>query len=431
MRKVYYGWWIVGACSLILFVCAGIGFSTSPVFFDYLLRDISNNRRVISLAAALAALSAGLWSPVVGWILDRHGPRAVMLPGAVTLSAAFFLMGQISKPIHLHLLNMAIGLGLAATTILPCQTVVSRWFERRRGRAMGMITTGTAVGTVVWIWASSRMIKTIGWRSAYEALGIIIAVISIPLIFFVIRTSPQSMGLALDSSQDSTADPSGGTSHIAAEEPGYTMREAFRTPSFWLIVCATFFVVVASSGFGLHAVTFLSGQGMAHTRASDIWAATHLVSIAGRFFFGYLSEKYQKRYFASIANMSRTICIVALILFAVGTAPQATAIVLLVVVYGLGVGCNAVINPLLVSETFGVKSFGKIMGVLGLPYTIGMGLGMYGGGHLFYLQDSYNFAFAVFAVCFVVAGISIALAKPRFLLDGATGILQPEDQSVE
>ncbi|GAB4333893.1 MAG: MFS transporter [Candidatus Abyssubacteria bacterium] len=413
---IYYGWWIVGACSLILFVCAGIGFSTLPVFFDYLLEDISESRRVISFAGTIAAVAAGLSAPLVGWVVDRRGPRAVMLFGTVLLSVAFILLGGMTRPRQLHILYLLVGFGLTATTLIPCQTLISRWFELRRGRAMGIITMGNAVGTAVWIFVASRMIDAVGWRLTYGIFGIIIATVSLPLIFFVIRTSPQSMGMERGDQADLSENRKLSAGQLVVEEPGYTIMEVFRTASFWLIFSATFFVVFASSGFGLHAIPFLTEQGIPHTRASAIWMLVHLVSIVSRLFFGYVSEKYQKRYFASAANISRTVCLASLILFALGQVPGSAAVLLLVSIYGVGMGCNAVMNPLIISETFGVKSFGKIMGALALPYTIGMGLGMYAGGHLFDLLENYNVAFIVFAFSFVLAGISVAFARPHFLL---------------
>jgi MFS family permease len=141
------------------------------------------------------------------------------------------------------------------------------------------------------------------------------------------------------------------------------------------------------------------------------------VSIAARLFFGYLSERYQKRYFAAAANVSRLICIAALLLFAMNVAPFALAAGVLILVYGAGMGCNAVINPLVIGESFGLKSFARILGILGIPYTLGMALGMYSGGKLFDLRSDYILAFSVFGAGFLLAGICIYFAKPCLLFD--------------
>lgn len=418
-KKIYYGWWNVGAAFLTLFVCGGIGFSTFPVFLKYLADDMQWSRTSLSVASAIAALAAGFITPVVGGVIDRYGIRRVMLPGAALLAAAYLMLSRINSIYHLYALNLLVGAGLAATTILPSQTLVSRWFERQRGRAMGIVTTAGALGSMLWLPVSNKFIESYGWRTAYGIMGVIIGVVSLPLIYFVIRNSPESMGIRVDEhlAPPSDSAPSKRGPFRSGNEMGYSLREALGTGTFWLIVTATFFVVFASSGFGLHVIPFLSDSGLTPGYAAGIWAIVQGVSIVSRFLFGYLSERYQKRYFAAAANLSRVVSLSVLVLFAVSVAPLAAALALLVVIYGAGMGCNAVINPLIISESFGVKNFGKIMGFLGIPYTIGMALGMTMGGVLFDLENNYILAFGIFAVMFLIAGIAIAFAKPCFLLD--------------
>jgi MFS family permease len=418
--RIYYGWWVVGATFLTLFVCAGIGFSTFPVFLKYLEADMKWDRERLSIASAIAALAAGFTTPIIGGIIDRYGLRRVMLPGTVLLAAAYVLLGQVHSLLQFYILNLAVGVGLAATTILPSQTLVSRWFKRRRGRAMGIVTAANAFGSIIWISLTSRMIASYGWRQTYGIYGILMGIVSVPLIFFVIRNSPESMGLNIDGEDDSPSD-AVSAPVLRENEIGYSMRDALKTGTFWLIFGAIFFVQFAASGFGLHAVSFLSDSGLPNVRATDIWASVQFVSIAARFLFGYLSERYQKRYFAAAANVSRVISLAALVLFAASITPLAATLVLLVVVYGAGMGCNAVINPLIISESFGIKNFGKIMGFLGIPYTIGMALGMYAGGRLYVLRNDYIAAFGVFAAAFLLAGVAIFFAKPCMLLERKSG----------
>jgi MFS family permease len=343
-----------------------------------------------------------------------------MLPGAILLSASFLLLGSISSVGQLYLLFMTIGIGMAATTMLPTQTLVSRWFDRKRGRAMGIVTAAGGLGGIVWMPVSTRLIESVGWRDAYEILGIIIAVASLPFIWFIIRSSPQSMGLAIEEGADRENERANSESEEPTAEEGmagYDVSRAVRTASFKLIICAVFMVAIASAGFGLHVVAFLSDSGFSDMRATLIWSLTVGVSIGGRFFFGIVSEKYQKRYFAAAANLSRTLCLAVIVLFALDIVPLTVAVVQLVIIYGLAMGCNNVLNPLLMSETFGVKSFGKLMGMLGIPFTIGMALGQVIVGRLYDATGNYNVAFSIFALAFVFAGIAISLARPNFLLD--------------
>jgi MFS family permease len=418
--KIYYGWWVVFGASFILFVCLGIGFPTFPVFLKFIEADTGWGRGSLSNAGAFLAVAAGFTSPAIGYAMDRFSARVVMLPGAILLSASFLLLGSIGSVGQLYLLFVTIGIGMSATTMIPTQTLVSRWFDQKRGRAMGVIAAAGGLGGVIWMPVAARLIESVGWRDAYEILGIIIAVVSLPFIWLFIRTSPQSMGLAIEeqsNTENARPAPEPGTSPGDEGVTGYEVSRAIRMNSFRLIACAVFMVAIAASGFGLHVVAFFSDSGFSPTGAALVWSLTMGVSIGGRFFFGYASEKYQKRYFAAAANLSRSLSLGVLVLFSLEIVPLSVAVVQLIIIYGLAAGCNNVLNPLIMSETFGVKSFGKLMGMIGIPFTLGMAIGQVAGGHLFESMGNYNIAFGIFAVAFVFAGIAIGLARPNFLLD--------------
>jgi len=420
MSKVYYGWWVVLAAFWILFVCAGIGFHSFPIFLKYIETNMNWGRDSLSLAGAIAALAAGFATPAVGYAVDRYGARVVMMPGVMLLSASFLLLSRVNSLPQLYVLFLVVGIGMTSTTVLPINTLVSRWFDRERGRAMGIVSVGGGVGGMIWMPVMTFLIEKTGWRNTYWVLGIIILVISLPLIWFVIRKSPQSMGLSLDGRSGLTRD-AGDHDTVAPPasitEEGYTLRQAVGTASFWLIFCGTFLGVFAGSGFGLHVIAFLSDSGLSAGKASLVWSATIGVSIVGMFSFGLFSEKRQKRYLVSGANVFRALSILLLALFAYKMIPKAAAIIQLTMIYGLALGCNVVTGPLLLSETFGVKAFGKISGLIGIPFTIGMALGQVVGGRLFELRGDYRLAFCIFALALLSAGVTITFAKPYHLFE--------------
>jgi MFS family permease len=421
---MYYGWRIVIATSCNLFVCSGIGFFTFPVFLKFIEADLHVGRDSLSYAGALAALAAGFATPAIGYALDRYGARAVMLPGAALLSTSYLLLSRSDSLLHLYALFLTIGIGMAATTILPTQTLISRWFVKRRGRAMGVTAVAGALGAMVWMPLSSRLIEALGWRNAYEVLGIVIATVSLPLISLLIRSSPQAMGLAVEGegSESSEAETSESRApKVDGIEPGYTMAEALATRGFWLIFCSSFFGPFAASGFGLHVVAFLSDTGLSPGEASSVWSAVIGISIGGMFLFGFLAEKCQKRYLGSAGMFSRGLSVLFLVLFSLGVVPRVMAIGQLIILYGLALGCVQVVSPLLLSETFGVKSFGKLGGLIGIPFTLGMALGQVVGGRLFVLQNNYSLAFGIFALAFLLSGVAFALVKPYFLVNQRGG----------
>lgn len=419
-EKIYFGWWVTLGASCTLFVCGGIGFASLPVFLKFVATDMNWGRDSLSNAGAISALAAGFAAPFVGYIIDRHSVRSVMLPGAMLISISYLLLGRINSIPQLYILYLAAGIGMAATTILPSQTLISRWFEQKRGRAMGIVTSAGAAGGMFWMPVSNYLIEARGWREAYAILGVCVAVIALPFIWITIRNSPQAVGLVVDGLSHFPED--AGTQNEEAytgkgKVTDYTVRDALRTRSYWLIFIAIFMVAFAGSGFGLHIVAFLSDAGLSSGRATATWVLTIGVSVGGRFLFGYLSEKYQKRYFASGANLFRALSILLLVLFTFESVPRNTAVLQLVIIYGLALGANNVLNPLLVSETFGVNAFGRLMGSFGIPFTIGMAGGQYAVGHLYESLKGYSMGFSVSVVAFICAGVAISFARPYLLLD--------------
>lgn len=415
-KKIYYGWWVVAAAFVTLFVCSGVGFFTLPVFLKSIAEDMGWGIGTVSNAGAIAALAAGLSAPLIGYIIDRYGPRVTMAPGVLLLSVSVLLLGRIQSPAQLYVLFAGVGIGMAGSTMLPSQTLVSRWFDKKRGRAMGIMAVAGGLAAAVWMPISNSLVAYLGWRNSYPVLGMIVAVVSLPLILIVVRSSPASMGLPMDG-EDIGAEENDAGPLASTEVAGFSAREALGTRSFWLILCAVLFLTFASSGLSLHVINFFQEAGLSKNLATYTWSGTFLVGVGGRFFFGYISEKYQKRYFASTANIVRAFSVALLVLFSFKMLPAVVAIVQLAILYGLGNACNAVMNPLIVGETFGVKNFGKIMGMLGIPFTIGMASGQVFGGHLFDWQQSYTIAFSVFAVSFLISGTAIRFARPLFLLE--------------
>ncbi len=128
------------------FVCAGIGFFTLPVFLKFVSEDMGWGLKTVSAAGAISALAGGFISPGLGYVIDRFGPRAVMIPGTLILASSLFLLRWVGSTWQLYLLFLGVGMGMAGTTILPSQTLISRWFAEKRGRAMGVIAVSGGLG---------------------------------------------------------------------------------------------------------------------------------------------------------------------------------------------------------------------------------------------------------------------------------------------
>ncbi|HRX26838.1 MAG TPA: MFS transporter, partial [Aminivibrio sp.] len=171
---MFYGWWIVGATFTVLFIGLCSGFYTVSVFLEPIEQTFGWNRTRISLGFTIAALLVGLLSPVVGIAVARLGARAVQLFGALVTGFGLILASFIQTLWQYYIIYIVVAVGLASVSLVPSQTVISHWFEKRRGTAMGIIMTGIGLGGMAMVFIASMMNEAYGWRWAYRFLGILV-----------------------------------------------------------------------------------------------------------------------------------------------------------------------------------------------------------------------------------------------------------------
>jgi len=410
-KRVFFGWYVVVSCFVTLFLTTGAGFFTFSVFMIPLENSFHASRTAITAVSSITALVAGFATPGVGVLLHSWGPRKVIGFGAAITGGAFLLMSTATALSHLYLLASLLGCGLAATTIIPNQTLVAHWFVRKRGTAMGIVMIGTALGGVVFAPLSHDLIEAFDWRTAYVVFGVAIPVVVIPLAIFVVRPSPESIGLRPDGDSDEQSEAGSNFAESPAEDStGSTVAEAVRTGSFWHLFLVRFFMVMGTATIAAHIVPIvvaselgvLEGEETAMMMGSRAIRDFLIVSIAGKLLGGYAAERLPKRPVLIIQFVFMILA--AGILFALG---DLVALYLFVLLYGFGNG-GAVVYPLVVAERFGVKSFSKILGIMGIPLTLGAAVGQMGAARIFDATDSYV---GVFVGLMLVNGICAALVS--------------------
>ncbi|MHB8382554.1 MAG: MFS transporter, partial [Candidatus Binataceae bacterium] len=338
------------------------------------------------------ALSAGFSAPLVGWLLDRIEARLVMAAGAAMAGGAF-LMASVSHSFTPMLIAyLILGLGIGAATLLPCALVIANWFGARRGMAMGITFAGTALGGAVMIAVGNVIILHFGgWRSGYIALGLPMLVIVIPLIFLTIRTRPPEMReMSVQASADAL--------------PGFELREALGTRSFWMISVAQFIYSCVAAASGLHLVSYLIGLGYTETFGAGMASLALMLAACGKLIMGTVSDRVSAR---SALTANFVVQGIAMVLaLGIGSGAMMPVFMLL---YGLSLGAPLVLLPLLTAEAMGLKRFGSIGGIAGVFGTLGSGAGPVMAGFIFDVSGSYVPAFEIFAVLCVI-GVAATLA---------------------
>ena len=194
-KKIFYGWWIVLATSIICMIGYGTWLYCFGVFFKPMASEFGWTRAETAGAYSFRGIQGGLSSPIVGWAVDKYGSRGVIVVGAIVAGFAFALMPVVHSLVGFYLVyGLLLSVGMSSMLYLPAWTVIAKWFRRRLSLAMAVLAVGAGVGGFVCAPASAFLIAHFGWRSAFVVLGAAIWIVAIPLAF-VVRNSPEEMGL--------------------------------------------------------------------------------------------------------------------------------------------------------------------------------------------------------------------------------------------
>lgn len=390
----YYPWLIVGAGLLVLIVVNGLTTSSLSVFDEVLTREFRLDRPQLKTKESITNAVAALFILMSGWLIDRVGVRALLLAGMGFMTLALGLYGFIQKTWHLYALHVLLGLGLVTAGSVPVIILVSAWFRRQRGLALGLTLVGTSLGSAVFPPVLTHLIQSQGWRSTFwllAALPVMLAVV----VAVVVRNSPANVGGTAWGDQDNVLE----TPETDLLHAGMDYRDALRTPMFWLIsacgLLSFFGVVGLTSNLFLH----LRGLNFNAGAAAGMLSLYFVLALTGKFAISSLSD-YVNVYAVFTA------CFVGLALGAAGLAffgsgGIAWAVGLTALSWG---GVFTLYNVLIV-RTFGLKAAGKINGSINFWESTGSFLGPIVTGWWFEQAGSYRPAFAAIAGALGVAAV--------------------------
>lgn len=402
-RGIFYGWRIVLVAGIGLFMgyVPIIGFTFS-VFFNPLSREFNWSRAEVSLAFSLSLLVLSLALPTAGRLVDRFGARRVILS-----SAALFGLGLISfyflspRLWHFYAVYLILGMVGGGVSPVPYYKVISHWFDKRRGLALGLAMAGAGLGHFVLPSFAYLLIAEAGWRAAYLVLGLMVMLVTIPVVGLFLKETPQSLGLWPDGEAGARAALERGGSR----KQGLTWREARRTGTFWLMCAAFFLVSTCLTGCLIHMVPMLTDRGLSAQSAAFAVSLIGGATLLGRLGTGYMLDRFFAAYVAVIL-----FCGAALgVLLLWGGASEALAFAAAILI-GLGMGAEGDLMAYLVGRYFGLRAFGEIYGYVLAIYTLGALLGPVLMGLNFDLLGSYHPILEIFVlVTLLGAGLMVRL----------------------
>lgn len=274
-RSIFYGWWVVGAFAVTTFLSTGIRHAVGP-FLKPIVGDLGLDRASFSAVIALSLFLYGVFMPLAGMALDRFSVRVVTAAGSLLLVISLVLTAMVRSVWEFAAVyGVLVPLGLAGTGPVIASGVVARWFSRRRGTALSVLGSASMTGMSLLVPAVTWLVLTTGWRTTYMLIAGLILVVALPLCLWVLRDSPESVGLAADG-----VAPIPGATPDPAER--VTAREALGTLAFWQLAGSFFTCGFSMSLLSAHGIPMLTDHGTRRCSRHGPWACSAARASASR-----------------------------------------------------------------------------------------------------------------------------------------------------
>ena len=404
---MYYGWWIVLAAFLNLFFLVGIVFYGFPVFYPYFVESLGFTRAQVTQGFFLGFLFAGLpFGVLAGSLIDKFGAQRVILGGVALAGASLVLMGFMTHFWEFEILCIAEVVGFVFAGPIANQVLIARWFDRRRGQAMGYAYLGLGLGGVAASVLANYLALHLGWRHALELIGTLILGVLLPVGLLITRSSPQSCGIEPEAFGETQASPG---KLAATSSPSITAKQAIRSVPFWLILLGSTLAIATIGAVIQHFILFLKDSGYSATAAARYSTLLLTASLGGRVVVGYIADRLSKSYI-----MSSFYFLIGASVFLLANPHSQPILWTFAIVFGFAMGADYMLIPLVTSEWFGTASLGKILAFIIMGYSIGQWAGPWMVGRLFDTQHSYDLAWKLIAASGVVGG-TIIFVLPTWL----------------
>jgi MFS family permease len=410
--RVFYGWWMVATGAAVQAVIALLFNQAFGAYAVVLRSEFGWSRSALSGAFAMAGVESGLLGPVVGWLLDRFGPRRVMLGGVVLLGGGLIGFGFIQSLAQFYFVYFVMSVGGTLSGFLAVTVALVSWFSRHRAKALGITQIGFGVGGLL-IPITVTAIERYGWRPTAVCSGVVITALGIPLAW-TMRDRPERYGETPDGLPHAEAGaPRSAPAARAVAADGsedFTVRQAVRTQGFWFISLGHGAALLIVSAVMVHLSLHLTENlGYTLTQASGFVALMTAAQMAGTVSGGFLGDRFEKRAIATVCMVMHTS---ALLLLAFAT--NWLMVVAFAVLHGWAWGTRGPLMQAIRADYFGTMRFGTIMGVSLLIVTVGSTVGPVLAGLLADRTGDYRAGFTVLAIgALLGSGFFVGARRPR------------------
>lgn len=396
-RSVYYGWWVVTAAFLSIVFVFGVPTVILPVLYSPIIDEFGWTRAQVTLVATMKFAAGAVVGVVFGFLVDRISIRRIVLLSAVVSGAAMIAFLAIQSLWQFYAIGLVLGLG-SIGIMVSMKVLVSRWFTRRQGFAVGIALLGTSVAGSFAPVLASGLIDRVGWRGAVALMSLGIWAVALPFFLWKAKDAP---GAELQ--DDAELAPQSVTATEAL-----SLGDVLRTRTFWFVALAVFLIGFVDQAMTQHTVLYLDKDlGMGRAAAASGLSLIFFMSIAGKVGFGWFFDKW------SVRGVSLCYLLMAVGVALAFSVTGALSLLLFAAVRGSAHGGTIVDDAVLAKHCFGPRFLGRIIGILTACGTLGFAAGPPLMGYLYDTQGSYRTAFLLLIAMSIAAGLSLFLAFPR------------------
>jgi MFS family permease len=409
-RRTFYGWWIVAVGMFAAALSGGLFFHGFQFYFEPMRQQFGWSRTLISGAYALSRVESGFLGPPGGYLVERFGPRIMIVVGFMIFGSGFILLGFTNSKVMFYIAFLVLSVGSGLSSWTPVVATLNNWFRRKRARAVGLMMTGLGLGGVMVAPALAYFISEFDWKKTALASGILLFAIGIPLSR-VLRYSPEPYGQLPDGDKPDPegASRSSGTRRPVAAEYDFTVKEALKTPAFWVLSVGHSIALLTVSSLGLHLTPYLVTE-LHYSPAVGAQALIFMTIplMVAQPLSGFLGERFDKKYLVAFAMLGHA---AAMMLFA--TAGDLTQVFAASALHGISWGVRGPLLTAMRGDFFGRKHFPVIMGYTQL---VTMGGQIVGPLLLGYMADEYSYSAGLKIISIITASgffIFLFLKNPQ------------------
>lgn len=406
--RIFYGYWVLAACFLLNVLSAGCGPISFSFFVTSLEKALGWNRTEIMTGFTLFFISAAVSGPFAGRMVHHYGARKVISTGALSATIGYILLSQTSSYWHFYVGYALVGAGVAATGPVITTLVISNWFVRHRGAAIGAMSMGAGTAGMIFTpLVIVYLLPNIGWDNTYIVYAAVTGGLSIPLAALVVRTRPADKGLLPDGRD--ALDIAGIEEDRAITTRGLPFKNALATQAFWLLAIA---ILLVSTHMGVmqNQIPHLEDLGFSAGIVAATMSIVAVMSTLGTLIFGWLSDRMRVKTTGIISVVLLTASIIMLINININSPHL--FIWTFAFTLGLGIGGWMPIMSLLTSANFGLIAYGTIYGAMNACQSIGAAAAPIFSGYFYDRTGNYDIAFIIIVIA-VALGIPLILAIRR------------------